>query len=177
MALKSMRMIVLFSVYLAVTTTAGSQERYIETADYLRDVFPLGEPISETLWVTRELRELADDTLDYDIAMLRVRYWHRDRRTAWILDEIGKERPITVGVVVEDDAASMVRVLEFRESRGWEIRYPFFTDQFNDVRLDGGDELDRQIDGITGATLSVNAVTRVVRLALFLYRHTGVVNG
>jgi Na+-translocating ferredoxin:NAD+ oxidoreductase RnfG subunit len=51
------------------------------------------------------------------------------------------------------------------------------TDQFNDVRLDGGDELDRQIDGITGATLSVNAVTRVVRLALFLYRHTGVVNG
>jgi hypothetical protein len=177
MALISMRMIVLFSVYLAVTTTAGSQERYIETADYLRDAFPMGEPISETLWVTRELRELADDTLDYDIAMLRVRYWHRDRRTAWILDEIGKERPITVGVVVEDDAASMVRVLEFRESRGWEVRYPFFTDQFNDVRLDGGDELDRQIDGITGATLSVNAVTRVVRLALFLYRHTGVVNG
>ena len=109
--------------------------------------------------------------------MLRVRYWHRDRRTAWILDEIGKERPITVGIVVEDDAASMVRVLEFRESRGWEVRYHFFTDQFNDVRLDRGDELDRQIDGITGATLSVNAVTRAVRLALFLYRHTGVANG
>ncbi len=71
----------------------------------------------------------------------------------------------------------MVRVREFREARGWEVRYPVFTDQFNDVRLDGGDELDRQIDGITGATLSVNAVARVVRLALFLYRHTGVANG
>jgi len=174
---RSTRVIVLCAAYLAVTTTAGSQERYIETADYLRDAFPMGEPIPETLWVTRELRELADDSLGHDIAMLRVRYWHHDRRTAWILDEIGKERPITIGVVVEEDAASMVRVLEFRESRGWEVRYPFFTDQFNDVSLDGRDEINRQIDGITGATLSVNAVTRVVRLALFLYRYTGVANG
>ena len=174
---RSMEWIVLFTAYFALTTTVGSQERYIETADYLRDAFPMGEPVPETLWVTRELRELVDETLDYDLAILRVRYWHRDRRTAWILDEIGKERPITVGVVIEDDAASMVRVLEFRESRGWEVRYPFFTDQFDHVTLDSGDELNRHIDGITGATLSVHAVTRVVRLALFLYRHTGVVNG
>ena len=95
-----MRMVVLFSAYLAVTTTAGSQERYIETADYLRAAFPNGEPMPSTLWVTSELRQSAEDTLGYGIASLRVRYWHRDRRTAWILDEIGKEKPITVGVVV-----------------------------------------------------------------------------
>ena len=81
------------------------------------------------------------------------------------------------GGVVEDDAASMVRVLEFRESRGWEVRYPFFTDQYNDARLDARDQIDRRIDGITGATLSVNAVTRVVRLALFLYRYAGEASG
>ena len=162
---------------LALTAVASSQGRYLETAEYLRAAFPNGEPMPGMLWVTRELSQSAEDTLGYGIASLRVRYWHRDRRTAWILDEIGKEQPITVGVVVEDDAASMVRVLEFRESRGWEVRYPFFTDQYNDARLDARDQIDRRIDGITGATLSVNAVTRVVRLALFLYRYAGEASG
>jgi Na+-translocating ferredoxin:NAD+ oxidoreductase RnfG subunit len=151
----------------------SGQGRYLETTDYLATVFPDGEPVPSTLWVTNEIREAAEDALDHEIASLRVRYWQRDQRTAWIFDEIGKDRPITIGVVVEDDAASMVRVLEFRETRGWEVRYPFFTDQFDDARLNAQDEVDQQIDGITGATLSVAAVTRVVRLALFLYRYRG----
>ena len=172
-----MRYIFLLGGCLALTTLASSQGRYLETADYLRAAFPDGEPTPNTLWVTSEIRQSAEDTLGHGIASLRVRYWHRDRRTAWILDQIGKEQPITVGVVVEDNAASMVRVLEFRESRGWEVRYAFFTDQYNDVRLDARNQIDRQIDSITGATLSVNAVTRVVRLALFLYRYAGEVDG
>ena len=172
-----MRYISLLGGCLALTTLASSQGRYLETADYLRAAFPDGEPTPNTLWVTSEIRQSAEDTLGHGIASLRVRYWHRDRRTAWILDQIGKEQPITVGVVVEDNAASMVRVIEFRESRGWEVRYPFFTDQYNDVRLDARNQIDRQIDSITGATLSVNAVTRVVRLALFLYRYAGAGDG
>jgi hypothetical protein len=61
-----------------------------------------------------------------------------------------------------------VKVLIFRESRGWEVRYPFFTDQFKDATLTAERNLDRKIDGISGATLSVNALTKLARLALFL---------
>jgi Na+-translocating ferredoxin:NAD+ oxidoreductase RnfG subunit len=71
-------------------------------------------------------------------------------------------------VTVADGAIENVRVLEFRESRGWEVRYPFFTDQFVDARLEDDGRLDRRIDGITGATLSVAAVTRIARIALLL---------
>ncbi len=162
---------------LAATVTVGSQGRYIGSAEYLRTAFPNGEPAQSTLWVSAELRKSVEAALGYNLEPLRLRYWHRDRRTAWILDEIGKERPITIGVVVEDDAASLVRVLEFRESRGWEVRHPFFTDQFNDAQLDGENDIDQRIDGITGATMSVDAVTRVVRLALYLYRHALEANG
>jgi hypothetical protein len=59
-------------------------------------------------------------------------------------------------------------VLAFRESRGWEIRYPFFTDQFSGLTLAPDGYLSKPIDGITGATLSVRAVERVTRLALWL---------
>jgi hypothetical protein len=57
----------------------------------------------------------------------------------------------------------------FRESRGWEVKYPFFTDQFARIGLTGEGELDRQIDGITGATLSVQAMKRMARVALRLH--------
>lgn len=164
------------SVFVAVTQV-NAQGRYLETSEYLSAVFPLHQPDSNTVWITKEIRESAKEALGYDaISSLRVRYWQEKQRTAWILEEIGKERPITIGVVVEDDTASMVRILEFRETRGWEVRYPFFTDQFDEVSLDTRGEIDGQIDSITGATLSVEAVNRVVRLALFLYRFTGGVN-
>jgi Na+-transporting NADH:ubiquinone oxidoreductase subunit NqrC len=49
------------------------------------------------------------------------------------------------------------------------VRYPFFTDQFNGLQLDENNRLQRKIDGISGATLSVNALTRLARLALHLH--------
>ncbi len=61
-----------------------------------------------------------------------------------------------------------VKVLVFRESRGWEVRYPFFTDQFSGVGLTDKNRLDGRVDGISGATLSVRAVKRVVAVALLL---------
>ncbi len=61
-----------------------------------------------------------------------------------------------------------VEVLAFRESRGWEIRYPFFTSQFSGLTLAPDGYLSQSVDGITGATLSVRAVERVARLALWL---------
>ena len=41
---------------------------------------------------------------------------------AWILEEIGKSKPITMGFVVNAGAIEITRVLVFRESRGWEIQ-------------------------------------------------------
>ncbi|HEX2138113.1 MAG TPA: FMN-binding protein, partial [Woeseiaceae bacterium] len=106
--------------------------------------------------------------LGHEYRSLRVRYWRQGDKTAWILDEIGKELPITIGVVVDGGAISEVRILEFREIRGWEVRYPFFTEQFRGAELTGSD-LSTDIDGITGATLSVGAVTRVAKAALYLH--------
>jgi hypothetical protein len=63
-----------------------------------------------------------------------------------------------------------MKVLAYRESRGFEIRFPFFMDQYRGAQVDANSKLDRQIDGISGATLSVRAATRLARLALVLDR-------
>ena len=109
--------------------------------------------------------------MGHDLKMLRLRYWDDGVKRAWILEEIGRDKPITVGLVTATGKILDVKVLIFRESRGWEVRYPFFTDQFKDATLVTGNNLDRKIDGISGATLSVNALTKLGRLALFLHKH------
>lgn len=152
-----------------VALPAGADEQVYRPLDeFVSLAFDGNPPPAEALWVGPELRE----TLVRDFGWrpgLRIRFWQRTGRTAWILDEIGKERPITAGVVVEAGAIERMEVLTFRESRGWEVRYPFFTDQFIRIGLSPQGELDRQIDGITGATLSVRAMKRMARVALRLH--------
>jgi FMN-binding domain len=120
------------------------------------------------LWLDKNQRAAIRHILERDLGTLRVRYWRRAQRTAWILEEIGKELPITTGLIVEGQALEDVRVLVYRETRGWEVKYPAFTDQFKGLRLTAEHTLSGPIDGISGATLSVRALTKLARLALLL---------
>lgn len=145
-----------------------SAEDYMQRDEFLRMVFVEAEPELRSLWLTEETRGAAKEAVGLVPAGLRLRYWDDGERTAWILDEIGKERPITIGISIAGQKIEQVQVLAFRESRGYEIRYPFFTDQFSGLGLGQDGYLNDHIDGITGATLSVRAVDRVARLALWL---------
>jgi hypothetical protein len=149
------------------TDVAANAGVYQSPEAFVGAAFPDGTPPAQALWLRAGARDAARDILGRSPAP-RIRYWQRDARTVWVLEEVGKDQPITAGVVVHDGAIESIQVLVFRESRGWEVKYPFFTQQFDDARLTSGSDLDRHIDGITGATLSVRAMTRMARLALLL---------
>ena len=129
-------------------------------------------PKPQVLWITKSIKPQVERIMAHKVNFLRIRYWGKGKKTVWILDEIGKERPITIGIVIENNRIDRIKVLEFRESRGDEIQYPFFTDQFHHARLQNDLELDRHINGISGATLSVRALTKISRLALFFHQQT-----
>lgn len=153
-------------VAMALLLTAGTVRAESALDRYLAQ--SLGGPAvaPQMLWLTPPVKQRAAAILGHDYPGLRVKYWRQGARTAWVLDHIGKEQPITMGVVVEQGQILNIEVLAYRESRGGEIRHGFFRRQFDRATLKAGDRLDRDIDGITGATLSVTAMTRVARLAL-----------
>jgi len=140
---------------------------WLSAGDFIANSFTR-PPEARVLWLSADQQAAARTILGHAYRGLRLRYWMEGKRTAWILDEIGKERPITIGVVVDDGRVSRVDILEYRESRGGEIRHPFFTAQFAGLGLDDDLGLSGNIDGITGATLSVRAVTNTTRFALYL---------
>jgi len=146
-------------------------EVYQTPEAFLKQTFDARVPEPKVLWISGDVRTRAEQILQHRPDTLRTRYWQQGSRTAWILEEIGKERPITVGIVINDESIETIKVLVFRESRGWEVKYPFFTNQFKQAELNADLELNKSIDGITGATLSVRALTKLSRLALFFHEH------
>lgn len=150
---------------------AAGEETYLTPDDFVASVFDGTPPKPSVLWLSGDIEKGAREILGHPYRALRVRYWRDGNLTAWILEEIGKTLPITAGFAVEDGHIKRAEVLIYRESHGWEVRYPFFTDQFHDARLTPQLDLTQRIDNISGATLSVNALTRLARLALFLHEH------
>ncbi len=160
--------VVLLLLSLLYTDLVFSSSVYLSNEDFLKQTFSSHIPKAKVLWQTKSLKPSIKKILGHLYESLRIRYWDDGKKTAWILEEIGKEKMITVGIVVKNSQIDKITILVFRESRGWEIRHRFFTQQFYQAQLQPDLQLSKPIDGISGATLSVRAVTKLAKLALFL---------
>ncbi len=145
------------------------QIQYMTREEFVEQAFAGSAQAPEWtfLRLTRDLKASAAAILGHPYQGMRVRYWQAGARSAWIIDEIGKDMPITIGVVVDAAQIHQVSILVYREERGGEVHQDFFTRQFQGLKLQQ-QGLSGSIDGITGATLSVAAVTRAATLALML---------
>lgn len=82
-----------------------------------------------------------------------------------ILDNVmGKAQPITYLILYTPDLkVNAVRVVRYREQYGGAIREPRWLTQFRGLDQHSGFEPGRHIDGISGATISVNAISRGIK--------------
>ncbi len=157
--------------FFLITSLASAKGVYQSPEDFINEVFNNTPPKAERLIMKGELTKDIKTVLGQRYNKIRIPYWHQDGRTVWILERIGKELPITAGFVISDNKVEQFKVLIFRESRGWEIRNDFFTRQFDGAYLKSKTKLNQRIDNITGATLSVNAMKKLSRMALYLHQH------
>lgn len=141
---------------------------YQHPDEFVSQAFAQHPPEPHIVWLKDELQQDVKHILGHAYRNRRIRYWLKDHRSVWVLEEIGKKQPITTGIIVNHGKIESIKVLVFRETRGWEVKYPFFTDQFKNVSLVRDQRLDKTIDGISGATLSVRAVKKLARMALYL---------
>ena len=169
-AMTKMRMTIACCFVLALfAVLVIADDVYQKPADFVSEAFAGAVPERQTFWITRRLRPQVDKIMKHRYPVLKVKYWKKGERSAWILEEIGKVKPITAGFVIDQDKIAYVKVLIYRESHGWEIKRKSFRKQFKTATLKERYRLSRSIDGITGATMSVNAFKNMARLALFLH--------
>jgi hypothetical protein len=135
---------------------------------FLEETFQQAVPKPQRLWVKADIKPAVQKILEPGMPKLSYRYWQANGKTVWLLDELGKERDITTAVVIKNQQVHAVKVVVYRESRGGEVQVPWFTDQFKGARHDT--DWQREVDGISGATLSVRALKKQTELALYLSR-------
>ena len=79
----------------------------------------------------------------------------------------GKDQPITMLVAIDpDNRLKDVDILVYREPYGGEVAYEAWRRQFRGKSAEDSLRVGREIRGISGATISVNAVTVGVRTAV-----------
>jgi len=90
---------------------------------------------------------------------------------AYILEEIGKTLPFRFLVAIRPDGTvDQVLLLTYREPRGFEIERDAFRGQYRGKSLADPIRRGADIRNVSGATLSVDALSRGVRRALAIDR-------
>ena len=147
---------------------------YLTKKQALEKSFPgADEVVKEKTWLTEEQGEKIAELSQQKINDKRLT-WYVGKKAGkpmgymWIDNVIGKSYPITYMVVLNvDGSVRDVEIMVYREPRGWEVRYPSFLDQF----LGRNSDSDfREINSITGATLSVRGITKGVKKSVSAYK-------
>lgn len=152
---------------LLIATTASAATPSPAEA-FVAAAFDGAPPAPTVLWYDPPRRAAASEILGHAPTTARVRVWRDGVRTAIVLDEVAHSFPITAGFVVSDGRIEQARVLVYREARGGAVQRTEWLAGLEGRALRADRTLDGEVDGITGATLSVAAVSRMARLALYL---------
>ena len=161
---------------LLLGSVALSAETLATEAEALKIVFPRAQKIDS------ELRTLTPEQRDTLQKKSGLRFPEREYKwftaskdgsvtgRALALNEIGKHEYITfMTALTPAGKVSDVVVMEYRESRGGEVREQRFLRQFRGKKSSDPIQVNRDIVNYTGATLSSHAIARGVKKALLLH--------
>lgn len=151
----------------AAVAPARADTTFQSPEAFVAEALGTAPPVS-FLWLTPALQNGIQPLLGHPYPQARIRYWRANDASVFILEETGKEYPITAGFLVRNARIVRARVLVYREARGSEVHLSAFVDQFDGAGLDASGRLTQPIDGIAGATLSVGAMQRMAKTALYL---------
>lgn len=140
------------------------------TSDYVKSCFDGEAPKKATMWVFGNLRDNINYVIDgANNTPVPYRYWKSDNRTLRVLNSVARTRPITAGIVVEDEKILDISFLSYRKSSLHEVQSPAHRAQYYGAIITPQNSLDLLINVISDSTLSVNSMKRMARIALLLH--------
>ena len=102
-------------------------------------------------------------------------YWKISQNDTTIayafLDNVkGKSMPITFMVILNKEGTiKNTTIIKYREPYGGEVSNNRWLEQFNEKNEKSNYDVGKTIDGITGATISVNSLSKGIKKIVLLY--------
>lgn len=166
---------------LSLTSTAQADKTYFTKKQVLKDFFPSSDKVSfEKFTPTKAQRSSLHRRLGYALARTSYYIFVASSTSpsgsnvidgyAFIDDQMGQHKPITFAVKLSPDGVVLRQeVMVYRESHGDEVCSRRFSKQFNGKTVTDALRPNKDIDSISGATISSRAITMGVKRALVLF--------
>ena len=123
----------------------------------------------KSIWLSKSQKEIVKNILQIPYTQSRYYVWQDAKENqAFIISYVAKNKPFTMGFIVHKQKIIYSKILIYREIHGGQVANKYFLQQFDASYLNDDLTLSTNIDGITGASLSVAATKRMARLALYL---------
>lgn len=174
--MKSLLELIIVCAVIGTASVVAADHVFLHEADAPHEMFP------SSTRATRKALELSDAELDGVGKMLGRRIEGKsypyldvgdDRESIgsiFLLDVIGQSQPITFAVAVgKDGTVQDVRVMVYREPHGDEIEDHRFRKQFVGKTFKDPITLGKDVDAITGATISSRSEAFAVKKSLALF--------
>jgi electron transport complex protein RnfG len=154
---------------------AGGDHAALTTRSVLLEFFPNSQKVAyQTVTLAPVIKERIGRRLGYALADGRYTIFTattgaRIDGYAIIDDQLGQHQPITFATKLSPSAVvERVEIVAYREPRGDEVRDARFRDQFIGKTARDPLRLNRDIDAVSGATISSAATAVAVRRAAVL---------
>lgn len=160
-----------FAAPLIVISTASWGNVYFSTEQAQQALFPGGKFALVNLALTQDQRDALRARSGVYEPFQENRVWAVEGKGFFVIDQVvGKHEMITYAVGLNPDGSvKQVEILEYRETYGYEIRDAAWRKQFVGKSASSPVKLNKDINNITGATLSCKHVTDGVRRVLAVY--------
>lgn len=169
----------LFFFHLSICAQVdGYSKRYYDDKDAIFKIFPKANTFSKvSVELTADSKKKIENKLRFQISDTKLvfyRVFSGEKLLGYslVLNEKGKYKPITfmTGITPELKIKDVV-VMVYREKIGSEVRKKRFLRQFRDKSQSDDLVVDKDISGISGATISTWSIATGVKRALVLIDH------
>lgn len=174
--MKFIKVIILFLALALIHTGVKAETIYLTPQEALQLAFPSSTFTKETKKLTVEQKKSLEKEVGIKIPKLNwsftiARSGENITGYALIDNEIGKTEPITfMTAMTKTGQVKAIEILVYRESYGSEVTQKSFLNQFKNKKTGDPLTLGKNIQNITGATLSSRAVTKGAKRALLLWK-------
>ncbi len=144
---------------------------YLSVEQAQQAIFPGGSFTAADVKLSGDQRRAIERKSGVNVRSSEQKIWRVAGGGLFILDEVlGKHEFITYAVGLNaDGSVRQIEILEYRETYGYQIRDPRWRAQFAGKTASDPLELERDIQNISGATLSCRHIADGVKRLLALY--------
>ena len=165
-----------YSILIILTSFLAASDIKIICEEYLFNLYPNNTDIRMHIFkLNKKIKKKVENIVKQRFYKDKLYYWtitqeDSTKAYAFLDNVIGKSMPITFMVILNiDGEIENVNVIKYREAYGSEVGSKSWLQQFINFNNNSDYNIGKDIDGISGATISVKSMSKGIQKITTLY--------